>query len=147
MNYIHSLLIMVDDLLDDDTDTTLCIAPAVPTAKQPSLGRSDPEPGPSPGTNLPWCKCGICQVIPQKIENKCCGKRGCVTNHTRFQKLSLDPDALQLQLGIVGVSKMTGMTIAPGPSERPVIGNMCSIDMDILEREQTASCALYVLSK
>ena len=33
MNYIHSLLIMEDDLLDDDTDTTLCIAPAVPTAE------------------------------------------------------------------------------------------------------------------
>ena len=65
MNYIHSLLIMEDDLLDDDTDTTLCIAPAVPTAEQPSLGASDPEPGPSPGTNLPWCKCGICQVMPQ----------------------------------------------------------------------------------
>ena len=83
MNYIHSLLIMEDDLLDDDTDTTLCIAPAVPTAEQPSLGGSDPEPGPSPGTNMPWCKCGICQVMPQEIENKCCGKRGCVTNHTR----------------------------------------------------------------
>ena len=98
MNYIHSLLIMEDDLLDDDSDTTLCIAPVVPTAEQPSLGGSDPEPGPSPDTNLPWCKCGICQVMPQEIENKCCGKRGCVTNRTRFQKLCLDPDALQLAI-------------------------------------------------
>ena len=67
MDYIHSLLIMEDDLLDDDTDTALCIAPAFPTAEQPPLGGSDPEPGPSPGTNLPWCKCGICQVMPQEI--------------------------------------------------------------------------------
>ena len=71
-----SLLIMGDDLLDDDTDTTLCIAPAFPTAEQPPLGGSDPGPGPSPGTNLPLCKCGICQVKPQEIENKCCGKKG-----------------------------------------------------------------------
>ena len=62
------------------------------------MGGSDPEPGPSPGTNLPWCKCGICQVMPQEIGNKCCGKRGCVTNHTRFQKLCLDPDAFQLAI-------------------------------------------------
>ena len=49
MDYIHSLLIMEDDLLDDNTDTTLCIlAPAFPTAEQPSVGGSDPEPGPSP---------------------------------------------------------------------------------------------------
>ena len=71
MDYIHSLLIMEDGLLGDDTDRTLCIAPAFPTAEPPPLGGSDPEPGPSPGTNLPWCKCGICQVMPQEIENKC----------------------------------------------------------------------------
>lgn len=32
------------------------------------------------------------------IENKCCGQRRCVTNHTRFQKLCLDPDVLQLAI-------------------------------------------------
>ena len=36
--------------------------------------------------------------MPQEIENKCCGQRGCVTNHTRFQKLCLDPDVLQLAI-------------------------------------------------
>lgn len=149
MDYIHSLLIMEDNLLDDDTDTTLCIAPAVPTAEQPSLGGSDPEPGPSPGTNLPWCKCGICKVMPQEMENKCCGK----TSKGDVSLIILDFNNCvwtrmysNKQLGIVGTSEMTAMTIALGPSERPVIGNMCSIDMDILERG-TARCALHVLSK
>ena len=34
--------------------------------------------------------------MPQEIENKCCGQRRFVTRHTRFQKLCLDPDVLQL---------------------------------------------------
>ena len=36
--------------------------------------------------------------MPQEIENKCCGQRKCVTTHTRFQKLCLDPDVLQLTI-------------------------------------------------
>ena len=76
MDYTHSLLIMEDDLLDEDTDTTPGMAPASPIAKQTPVGGSDPEPGPS-GRNLPWCNCGICQVMPQEIE--CCGQRRCIT--------------------------------------------------------------------
>ena len=48
---------MEDDLLDDDTDTTLCIAPAVPTAEQPSLGGSDLEPW-----SFSWYKFAFVQV-------------------------------------------------------------------------------------
>ena len=47
-------------------------------------------------TPLPWCKCGVCIVIPQQVENKCCGQRRCVTTFARFSKLCLDPDVLQL---------------------------------------------------
>jgi len=36
--------------------------------------------------------------MPQEIENKCCGQQKCVTTHTRFQKLCLDPDVLQLTI-------------------------------------------------
>lgn len=84
MDHIHSLLIMEDDL-DEDTESTPDMASASPITAQTSAEGSDPEPGPSSGTSLPWCKCGICQVMPQEIENKCCGQRRCVTNHTRFQ--------------------------------------------------------------
>lgn len=91
MDYIHSLLLMEDDL-DEDGEAT----GASTSTKQTCVQAPDPEPGPSSDSRLPWCKCGICQVMPQEIENKCCGQRRCVTNHTLFQKLCLDPDDLQL---------------------------------------------------
>lgn len=95
MDYIHSLLIMEDDLDED--------APASNTPEQTSLEEEpevEPEPGPSRSTDslLPWCKCDFCQVMPQEIENKCCGQRWCVTRHSCFQKLCLYPDVLQLTI-------------------------------------------------
>lgn len=90
MDFIHGLLIMEDDL--DDEEATA----SSPGTDQTSLEAAAPEPGPSTDTSLPWCKCGVCQVMPQEIENKCCGNRRCATTHTRFQKLCLDPDVLQL---------------------------------------------------
>jgi len=43
-----------------------------------------------------WCKCLKCQPMPQEIENICCRQKNCVTKSTRFQKLCLDPEVLEL---------------------------------------------------
>lgn len=65
---------------------------------QTPISAASHEAGPSAGPSIPWCKCGVCQIMPQEIENKCCGQRKCVTTHTRFHKLCLDPDVLQLTI-------------------------------------------------
>lgn len=80
---------------------------------------------------LPWCRCGVCQIMPQEIENKCCTQWRCVTTHSRFSKLCLDPDDLQLASEIGGTSGMTAMTTAPVPLERQHIGSMFWIGMAI----------------
>lgn len=50
-----------------------------------------------PRETLPeWCKCGKCQPMPQEIENKCCKQKTCITNSSRFAKICLDPDVLEL---------------------------------------------------
>ena len=36
--------------------------------------------------------------MPQEVENKCCGQQRCMSTHTRFAKLCLDPDVLQLNM-------------------------------------------------
>jgi len=36
--------------------------------------------------------------MAQEIENKCCAQRRCVTIHSRFSKICLDPDVLQLAI-------------------------------------------------
>lgn len=95
MDYIHSLLIAEDDL--DDVESEEATTESAET-DQTSVGAASPEPGPSTGPSIHWCKCGVCQIMPQEIENKCCGQRKCVTTHTRFQKLCLDPDVLQLTI-------------------------------------------------
>jgi len=58
-------------------------------------------------TALLWCKCGVNQIIPQEIENKCCAQQKCMTTHTRFSKFSLDPEVLQLAIRNTGGKEMT----------------------------------------
>ncbi|KAL9969648.1 hypothetical protein ACROYT_G021885 [Oculina patagonica] len=100
MDYIHGLLIMEDDLKDkllNNSDITS--TPGTSTEEQLTSVEGTPGPAPPAGsTTIPWCKCGICQIMPQDIENKCCSQRRCVTVHSRFSKLCLDPDVLQLAI-------------------------------------------------
>ena len=99
MDYIQGLLIAEDDLDEDDEDEG-DVAPSSTGTEQTPTAATSPEQCPSsPGTSVPpWCKCGVCTFMPQDIENKCCGQRRCVTTHTRFQKLCLDQDVLQLTI-------------------------------------------------
>lgn len=100
MDYINGLLLQEDDLDDDDTEDTPTAASPGTSTEQTSVEESttDPDPGPSGASVVPWCKCRVCRIMPQEIENKCCGQRKCVTTHTRFAKLCLDPDVLQLAI-------------------------------------------------
>ena len=100
MDYIHGLLIMEDDNDSDDDesgdrDTQVATETDI---HQTFAGAAAPVPEPhSPSaTPVPWCKCRECIIMPQDIENKCCGQRRCVTSSARFAKLCIDPDVLQL---------------------------------------------------
>ena len=75
MDYIHTLLIMEDDL-DDTGETGDMIAEpetAGSTGTTMAVTVSAAEPIPSPGSPLvDWCTCGLCRPTPQAVENKCC---------------------------------------------------------------------------
>ena len=72
------------NLADDDDDASpLSVPPA-------STQVIDQEPVPE------WCKCSCCRTMPQDIENKCCGRRNCVSQTRRFRKLCLDAEYLLL---------------------------------------------------
>lgn len=99
MDYVHTLLIMEDDLHDTDetgdmiaeTETAgaMCITTAVTVSSAESI--------PSPGSPLvDWCTCGLCRPMPQVIENKCCKQSKCITTTSHFAKLCLDPDVLEM---------------------------------------------------
>ena len=74
MDYISGLLIMEDDLDEDDTEGA--VTPTTGTSREePSCIDTDtPDLAPPSGSTVPpsWCKCNICQIMPQEIENKCC---------------------------------------------------------------------------
>lgn len=85
MDYIHTLLIMEDDLDEEDiedaemadeinaADEANLGSGATPTAELPG-GNSDP--GPSGSIPAPeWYVCGHCRPMPQEMENKCCPQR------------------------------------------------------------------------
>ncbi len=46
----------------------------------------------------PWCKCGVCIDMGNDDENKCCGRRVCITSYVMFKKLCLDRDVLKLNI-------------------------------------------------
>ena len=98
MDFIHSLLIMEDDLEDDDAGDEFNKGD---DGTGDATGPSDP--GPSGSIPIPeWCVCGCCRPMPQDIENKCCRQRNCLTNSARFTKLCLDPDVLELCIKNMG---------------------------------------------
>lgn len=101
-DYIHGPFIMEDDWDNDGNAPQDGMSGASPGAEQMSLESPNPASGPSSVCALPWCKCGLCQVIPQEIENKC----------RRFCKPCLEPDL-------------------PGLSGRPVKGSLSWTVLDI----------------
>lgn len=102
MDYIHSLLIMEDDLDETNEPQTedssqmgqLCTTNSANCSlsqveeTEASADAADPS-GSQPAVALPWCVCRQCRPMPQEIENKCCKLTTCIS-------LCLDVDVLEM---------------------------------------------------
>jgi hypothetical protein len=100
MGYIDMLLIMEDDLDENHEDGEFGESSMTgDDNNDPPEQDSSREPtGDSTNNNKPdWCVCGRCRPMPQEVENKCCKLKKCITLTSRFTKLCLDPDVLELQ--------------------------------------------------
>ena len=64
------------------------------------VGRdNDPEPDSPIGAGIPnWCVCNICIDMGNEEENKCCGKRSCVTSYEMFRNVVMDREVLTLAI-------------------------------------------------
>ena len=116
MDYIETLLIMEDDL-DEDENFGEFSNTATDQATGSALAGSEPsKQGPIPsntqnpddvedsasGAVPDWCVCGKCHPMPQEVENKCCKLKKCITLSSRFAKLCLDPDVVELCIKSTG---------------------------------------------
>ena len=45
-----------------------------------------------------WCKCGICIELQKDEENKCCGKRKCITSCQVFHEAILNRNVLEIAM-------------------------------------------------
>ena len=91
MDYVDSILLLEpDDENSSDQEPDLDANTSPVRVPQPSRQSIDQEPVPE------WCKCTYCRTMPQEVENKCCGRRNCVSQGRRFRKLCLDAEYLQL---------------------------------------------------
>ena len=70
MDYIHTVLIAEDDLDDLNKEATVPAMTEWGKTEQSRISASSPESGPSSRLSISWCKCRVCEIIPQKIENK-----------------------------------------------------------------------------
>lgn len=60
---------------------------------------NDPEPNSPNIACIPnWCVCNICIDMGNEEENKCCGKRSCVTSYEMFLNVVLDKEVLTLTI-------------------------------------------------
>ena len=66
------------------------------------MGSQSPFPSSGSGPSPDSCICGLCAPLPQIVENKCFKQKNCVTLSSRFSKLSLDADILQLVIRNMG---------------------------------------------
>ena len=93
MDYVDSLLLMEpeDESKNSDQEPNVADDDASPLSVPLSSTQViDQEPVPE------WCNCSCCRTMPQDMENKCCGRRNCVSQTRRFQKLCLDAEYLLL---------------------------------------------------
>ena len=97
MDFIQTLLIMEDDLDESELGSPNSTTSPMLTAEMTGSTSAASDPGPSSITpSVPWCVCGMCRPMPQAVENKCCGLEICITTTSRFAKLCLDRDVLEL---------------------------------------------------
>jgi len=62
-------------------------------------GVSGPNPEGPPESELPeWCICGVCRHMPTPEEEKCCGKRVCVTSYELFNNICIDREVLTVAI-------------------------------------------------
>lgn len=81
MDYVDSLLLLEpEDENGSDQEPNLDANTSPVQVPQPSHQSIDQEPVPE------WCKCTCCRTMPQEIENKCCGRRNCVSQGRRFSQ-------------------------------------------------------------
>ena len=110
MDYIETLLIMEDDLDEDEnfgefgqasteqpTGSALADSETKNEGPVPSDTHNPDQIDDSASGSVPdWCVCGRCHPMTQDVENKCCKLKKGITLSSRFTKLCLDPDVIEL---------------------------------------------------
>ena len=94
------------------------------------LGNSEaPEPDRPMGENgsPDWCVCNVCVDLANEEENKCCGKRSCVTSCEMFRNVVLDSEVLNIAIRAqcdiraeVADFEMNSFCKAQGSTLRPI---------------------------
>ena len=100
MDYIDSLLVMEDDL-DEDEDLgefgqSFSQQSDLPQVDSGQDQQNLDEEQDSASCVPDWCVRRRCRAMPQEVGNKCCKLKKCITFSSRFTKLCLDPDVLEL---------------------------------------------------
>ena len=102
MDYIHSRLIMEDDL-DEGTNTQYSQMGEFGEQSGDHSNPFEEAQAQAPETDqtikgsVPdWCVCGCYRPMPRKGENKCCRQKKCITYLSRLAKFCLDRDVLEL---------------------------------------------------
>ena len=104
LKYFFSYQVFIESLTVDQRNRllleVLCTGRGSLEYARQLVNSEDPEPD-SPmdeDGSRDWCVCNVCVDMASEEENKCCGKRACVTSYEMFRNVVLDREVLNIAI-------------------------------------------------
>ena len=101
LKYFFSYQVFIESLTVDQRNRllleVLCTGRGSLEYARELVNSEDPEPDTPMGEygTPDWCVCNVCVDMASEEENKCCGKRSCVTSYEMFRNIVLDREVLK----------------------------------------------------
>lgn len=113
MDYIHSLLIAEDDLDDLNEEGNVLVMTESEETEQSLISASSRFIflffiSPSSRLSISWCKCRVCEITPQEIENNYCLLHECMTTHSMSMSVVQEQFSVELQNPYLSIQTMEG---------------------------------------
>ena len=104
LKYFFSYQVFIESLTVDQCNRllleVLCTGRGSLEYARELVNSEDPEPDTPMGEygTPDWCVCNVCVDMASEEDNRCCGKRSCVTSYEMFRNIVLEREVLNIAI-------------------------------------------------